>query len=308
VATILIVEDDPKTRDFVRQHLEGAGHRCLVSSGGDHALDAAKSEKVDLLVLDVMMPGGPSGFELCRRIRADADLYATPILILSAMCSEEEIMHGLAQGADDYVAKPFDVARLLQRIDMLLRANTDVNALDDMTELPGANAVKREIQKRISRHEVFSLACVEMMRLREFSFQCGAESRGKAIRHLARGLQLCAKDIPFESFLVGHMGGGYFVCILDTERTEVYLHRLLQLWEKHMPDFYESIGQARGFKEAKAGHVGAGVAPLIELLICVVHRHSKDMFSSQELFDTIMKIRGNALANNAPGIHSDRRA
>ncbi len=98
MARILIVEDDSRTAEFVGSHLRATGHDCLVAQTGIEALNIARNNGVDLLVLDVMLPGGASGFEVCRRVRSDPNLYTMPILLLSAMSGDEEILHGLAQG------------------------------------------------------------------------------------------------------------------------------------------------------------------------------------------------------------------
>src|SRR5690606_30808149 len=115
-AKILIVEDDPRAAEVLGRSLTAAGHTCSIESTGARVLERARQDTPDLLVLDVMLPG-TSGFEICRRVRADAHLYTLPILIVSAMRGEEEVMHGLAQGADDYVVKPFEPAQVVQRVE-----------------------------------------------------------------------------------------------------------------------------------------------------------------------------------------------
>ena len=166
MARILLVDDDARTAQFIRDHFRNAGHECLVTDRGEKVLDIARSNSIDLLVLDIMLPGGTSGFEVCRRVRADSELYTMPVLMLSAMSADEEVVHGLAQGADDYITKPFDIQNLLQHSEALIRANSDTRALDELTTLPNGNAIKREVQRRVSRQELFALASVELLNLR----------------------------------------------------------------------------------------------------------------------------------------------
>ncbi len=308
MAKILIVDDDIRTAEFISQSLQAAGHECAVTRKGEESLHMAKAGPIDLLVLDVMLPGGVSGFEVCRRFRADSDLYTLPILLLSAMAGEEEVMHGLAQGADDYVTKPFAVPNLVQRVEALLRASADAQNLDEMTSLPCTQSIKREVQKRISRHEIFALVCVELVRLREFAYKCGAEARKKAIRHLARTLRLCGQEMGSDDFMVGHMGGGYFVCILNTERAEKYCDYIMQTWKAHLPSLYESVGFGRAYQDVTGDSGTVRNLPLLDLLICVTTRLRKETLSSQELFEILMKIRSNALAKNQAGLYFDRRA
>ena len=313
MAKILVVDDDSRTAEFVSSYLRAAGHDCLIAHNGEKAIDAARSDGADLLILDVMLPGGASGFEVCRRIRSDSELYTLPILMLSAMGGEEEIAHGLAQGADDYIAKPFDVHNLLLRVEALLRSNNDIAALDDMTSLPYARATKREVQRRIMARHDFALACVELVHLREFARQSLDEAtsrnisgRNKAIRHLARALKLCAENMPATDFMVGHMGGGYFVCILNPAEAEAYCNYVMKAWQYHLPALYESVGLQKVYEEAVAH--SDGKAPLLNLLICVTPRRARGSHGPQNLFDVLTQIRNSALAAHSAGIHFDRRA
>jgi len=306
VARILLVDDDARTAQFIRDHFRNAGHECLVVDCGEKVLDIARSNSIDLLVLDVMLPGGTSGFEICRRVRADSELYTVPVLILSAMSADEEVVHGLAQGADDYITKPFDVQNLIQHSEALIRANVDTRALDELTTLPNGNAIKREVQRRVSRQEVFALASVELLNLREFAYRCGQDARQKAIRHLARALCICGQERSGSDFMVGHMGGGYFVGIIKPDHVEAYCQRIMQVWEHHLPALYENAGVGQAYKDTLTG-TASNKTPILKLLVCVSARSRKESLNSKELFDILMKIRDNALARQAGGIYLDRR-
>ena len=307
MAKILIVEDDPQTALLIRDNLQAAGHACVTLTSSLQAVEAARAENVDLAVLDVMMPG-VSGFEVCRRLRGDSQLYALPILLMSAMTGDEEVMHGLAQGADDYMTKPFAMQNLLQRVAALLQANLDADIPDETTSLLNPNATKREVQKRVSRQDVFALVCAELIHLREFAYKCGPEARQKVIRHLGRALKRCGNDIDDDTFAVGHMGGGHFIAILSPAETERYSKHVADSWKAHLPAFYESLGLGHKYEAAVTGKAIGESIPLLDLLICVTTRHPHDVVSSQEMFDVLIKIRSNALATGGSGIHVDRRS
>jgi CheY-like chemotaxis protein len=280
----------------------------VVAHNGQQALESAKADVVDLLILDIMLPGSASGFELCRRIRGDAELYTLPILIVSAMAGEEEVAHGLAQGADDYVPKPFDVHHLLQHIEALLRSSTGIQTLDEMTELPHSQAIKREVQRKVSCQREFVLACAELMRLREFGRMCGPEGRGKAIRHLARVLKLCGQNLGAQDFLVGHLGGGHFVCVLSPESAEPYCQYVAETWRAHLPALYESVDLQKPYLDTIAGKAHGHQVPVLEVLICATPHHPRDARTAKELFEIVTQIRNSALAAHSGGIRFDRRA
>ncbi|MGH2356611.1 MAG: response regulator transcription factor [Candidatus Limnocylindria bacterium] len=117
MATVLVVDDDPKIRDLLRLYVEREGHRALFASDGLQALTAAGQHKPDLVLLDVMLPG-LDGFEVARRLRDDSDV---PILLLTARSGDSDKVVGLDLGADDYVVKPFSPRELMARIRAQLR-------------------------------------------------------------------------------------------------------------------------------------------------------------------------------------------
>ena len=117
VATILVVDDDPIVRDVVVRYLERDGHRALVAEDGDRADELLRQEQLDLVVLDVMLPG-KDGLELSRSIRSRSSL---PVILLTARGEEADRIVGLELGADDYVTKPFSPRELAARVRALLR-------------------------------------------------------------------------------------------------------------------------------------------------------------------------------------------
>lgn len=116
-ATILIVDDDEKIRELVRLYLARDGHRTLEAADGPSALEIARSQHCDLVLLDVMLPG-IDGLEVCRQLRDSGD---TPIVLLTARSGDADKVIGLDLGADDYVVKPFSPRELMARVRAQLR-------------------------------------------------------------------------------------------------------------------------------------------------------------------------------------------
>ena len=115
---ILVIEDEPAVRAGLVDNLAYEGFQVLPAADGIEGLEIFLREKPDLVVLDVMMPG-LDGLEVCRRIREEK--YGTPVIMLTAKCSEIDKVVGLEIGADDYLTKPFNSKELLTRIKMLLK-------------------------------------------------------------------------------------------------------------------------------------------------------------------------------------------
>src|SRR5690606_13898090 len=114
---ILVVEDDPSLASWIADYLTDHDFEITVANHGDAAVELIRSERLDLVVLDVMLQR-KDGFCVCREVRA---LYTTPILIITAGTEETDEVLGLELGADDYLRKPLKPRVLLARINVLLR-------------------------------------------------------------------------------------------------------------------------------------------------------------------------------------------
>lgn len=119
IATILIVDDDAGMRRALHRILRANGFRCLLADGGHAMLDILRDSEVDLILLDIMMPG-LNGFDLCRDLRI-RDENPVPIIMISARGEQSDLVTGLELGADDYIAKPFTEGELLARVRAMLR-------------------------------------------------------------------------------------------------------------------------------------------------------------------------------------------
>jgi two-component system OmpR family response regulator len=115
---ILIVEDDPSLASGLGRILQAEGYAVDVTSRGEDAVQAARQERFDMVILDVGLPG-IDGFELLRRLRAAE--YRAPVLVLTARDTVNDRVHGLDLGADDYMAKPFAMPELAARVRALIR-------------------------------------------------------------------------------------------------------------------------------------------------------------------------------------------
>ena len=120
---LLVVDDDREIRSLVAQFLTRHGYRVTGVKDGAEMMRALETARVDLIVLDLMLPG-EDGLSLCRRLRAAPDTAQTPVIMLTAMGEETDRIVGLEMGADDYLAKPFSPRELLARIKAVLRRAT----------------------------------------------------------------------------------------------------------------------------------------------------------------------------------------
>jgi two-component system alkaline phosphatase synthesis response regulator PhoP len=117
---ILVVDDDMDIVRLVRSYLEKAGYQILTAYDGETALRLLKTEKPQLLILDLMLPDR-DGWDVARIVRSDPQLTATPIIMLTARVEDNDKIVGLEIGADDYITKPFNPREVVARVRALLR-------------------------------------------------------------------------------------------------------------------------------------------------------------------------------------------
>jgi|HubBroStandDraft_2_1064218.scaffolds.fasta_scaffold228043_2 DNA-binding response OmpR family regulator len=145
---ILVVEDEPRMAELLRQGLTEEGHAVVVSLDGREGLSFAENEPFDLLLLDVMLPGA-DGFSIVRRLRSRR--IQTPILMLTARDAMRDIVEGLNLGADDYLTKPFSFEELFARVRAAGRRGPAPQPVHletgDLSLNPGTREVKRGDRK-----------------------------------------------------------------------------------------------------------------------------------------------------------------
>jgi DNA-binding response OmpR family regulator len=145
---ILVVDDESALRETLKRSFSLEGHHVVAVADGRSAIDRASSGRYDVLLLDVALGAGPTGYEVCRVLRAQRNVV--PIIMLTAQDSEADAVLGLEAGADDYVTKPFGLAELRSRIRAVLRRagprafGDDVLASGDVT----LDRTRREVAVR----------------------------------------------------------------------------------------------------------------------------------------------------------------
>lgn len=168
---ILVAEDDHDIAQLIARYLQKAGWEAHLAGAGDEALAYARQHPVDLLVLDVMLPG-LSGLDVCRALRSETKTAELPIIMLTARAEETDRIVGLELGADDYVAKPFSPNELVARIRALMRRSRRAEAPDTVVRFG-------PIVMDLSRHTV---------------------------SHEGREVRLTAKEFMLLQYLLEHRG------------------------------------------------------------------------------------------------------
>jgi DNA-binding response OmpR family regulator len=142
---ILVVDDEPDALELIKFNLKAAGYDVATAADGDEALKKARALLPALIILDLMLPE-VDGLEVCKIIRRDQRISATPIIMLTAKAAEIDRVLGLELGADDYVTKPFSPRELVLRVKRLLRVDSAAPVKQDEINL-------KELRLDVPRHQ-----------------------------------------------------------------------------------------------------------------------------------------------------------
>ena len=144
---ILVVEDDPGIKELISFNLSNQGHQVFEANNGELGIEKARKKLPDLILLDLMLPG-IHGLDVCRIIKADQETKDIPIIMVTAMGQEEDIVKGLETGADDYITKPFSIKVLLARVSAVLRRSfEEYNQDSDKSLLINGISIKPRLRE-----------------------------------------------------------------------------------------------------------------------------------------------------------------
>ena len=158
---ILVVEDDLDIRELISFNLQNEGHQVFEAKDGEAGIDKARENLPDLILLDLMLPG-IQGLDVCSIIKSDQETKETPIIMVTALGQEEDIVKGLETGADDYITKPFSIKVLIARVNAVLKRSIEVG--EDKSKdilINGINIKTRSREVRVNENLINDLTFSE---------------------------------------------------------------------------------------------------------------------------------------------------
>lgn len=242
---ILVVDDDPDVALFVEIHLRESGFDVAMASRGDEAIEAARSFRPDLVVLDVMLPG-VDGFEVAQQIRSDPRTAGMGIIILTGRTRSADRVLGLTAGADDYIVKPFDPVELVARVKGLLRRVREMRSASPLTGFPGNLSIQRELGRLVEQDRPFALLYADLDNFKAFNDRYGFLRGDRAIQSAARVIQDAVMEIVGEGTFVGHVGGDDFVVICPPLLAERLSEAIADRLGASIPQLYDREDRERG--------------------------------------------------------------
>lgn len=311
MSKILLVDDDVDLAELIQTKLNAEGHQTTVINTGDGAFEYAKQVKPDICILDIMLPG-VTGYQICRKLRKDPELYRSAILILTALGEEPEILHGLEQGADDYLVKPFKLERLMDKIASLNALLASIDNKNRITNLPGTDAIKREINHQLARGTAIAAIYVDMVGFKPYCAVKGQEGQVQALELMSKLLLSLSRELGIYENFIAHMGGEHFVVLLRIEDNERFCSALCQAFDAQVKKLYTSREVEQGYILAKDRKGIEVRCPIMALSVGVAHTQYRHYKSAKKMFEVLAQVRQMAQPAHAKSVvfidrrHTDR--
>lgn len=249
VPRVLVVDDDPSIRTICREVLEIGGYHVHDAGSANAALAEARRFRPDMIVLDVLMPG-IDGYRAAEMIRADQAIGMVPIMFLSARGDTADKVRAFRSGAEDYMVKPFDAAELLARVGKTLDRQARELGASPTTQLPGADAIQTEIERRIG--DPNAVACyLDLDNLKAYNDYYGYAKANAVIRQTSDVIRYVVQRSGAPGDFIGHIAGDDFVFVTNAAHADQVCRAICDRFDSLIKLYYDPADRERGYIETK---------------------------------------------------------
>jgi len=251
---VLVVDDDTSIRQICREVLELGGYQVRDAGSATAALAEARRFRPDMILMDVLMPG-IDGYRAAELIRADAAIAMAPIMFLSARGDTADKVRAFRSGAEDYMVKPFDAAELLARVGKALDRQARELGASPTTQLPGADAIQAEIERRLAHsweNGPSAVACyLDLDNLKAFNDYYGYAKANAVIRQTGDVIRNAIQRCGGQGDFIGHIAGDDFVFVTTADHADIVCRAICERFDHLIRLYYDPDDRVRGYIETK---------------------------------------------------------
>jgi diguanylate cyclase (GGDEF)-like protein len=302
---VLVADDDPSTLALIDMALQDAGYDCVLATDGRAALERARATRPDLVLLDVGMPV-MTGDEVHRELRRDPRMRYIPVVFVTAKNTTEAMAARLRNGADDFVAKPFEIDELVARIASALRRAAELRSLNPLSGLPGNLTISHEIDARLADGADVACLYVDLDHFKDFNDRHGFTRGDRVIAHVAELLSQAVGEVSHDAF-TGHVGGDDFVVLAPAARAEELAKEIIARFDASITTLYDAEDRARGWVEAPDRRGRTRRVPFVTVSIGIVPLLPERFSSATEVARAAAEMKEVAKRRSGSGYAIDRR-
>jgi diguanylate cyclase (GGDEF)-like protein len=279
---VLIADDDPSIRQLLEATLRNDGYDVISASNGHELVRLAQERAPGLILVDLVMPQ-MDGYEAIRQMRNDTRTAHIPMLILTARSHTGDVVVGFETGADDYIAKPFDIAELLARVKSHLRRAAQRPVLNPLTGAPGGVLFSQELRHRIARGAPLALLYADLDNFKAFNDAYGFSRGDRAILLVAGIIQSVLISHGNPDDFVGHIGGDDFAVLTAPDQVDTLCRSLISTFDREVLQLYHPDDRRRGYLTAADRHGILRRFGLMSISIGVVTTERRTFSDEEEI-------------------------
>ena len=304
--TILVVDDELPLREMLRDIFTMAGYNVLTAEDGKVGLEKIEKYCPDFVILDCSMPV-MDGFETLAQIRKNPKFINLPVIMFTALSSEQEQIKGLNLGADDYITKPFKIPILLTKIKSILERKKKSMDVNPLTSLPGNLSIRENVEKRIADKTYFSLLYVDLDNFKSFNDKYGFYTGDKVIKFTAELLQSVIRNFGISTDFLGHIGGDDFVIITEQNNSSVLAENIIKRFDKEVLNFYNEEDKKNGYILSADRDNNVHKFPIMTISIAIIATDVAHLSCFEEISKRASELKKLAKKNNKSSYVFERR-
>lgn len=297
---LLIADDDALFHELISRVFEGSDWEVTSAADGVTALEKISARVPDVILLDLNMPR-LGGRELLAMLRRNARLAMVPVIIISGDSSPQEKAADLDIGADDFLAKPFDLGELEARVQSACRRARRMLAANPLTLLPGGPAIEEEASARLRSGRPLAFFYIDIDNFKAYNDSYGYLNGDEAIRRAAGVLTGVQADSPDADIFVGHVGGDDFVLMCDPAKAEETAREVARRFDALAPSLYNGADAARGRILSKDRAGNAREFPLMALTMAIATNERRRLDHYAKMVDIVSEIKKHLKGRGSAG-------
>jgi len=266
---LLVVEDDPDTSHLLQTYFSGHGYEVAIAERGSVALENARKQPPDLVLLDIILPEAElDGLAVCKVLRTSARTAHIPIIFLTEKATANDRLAGLSAGAQDYITKPFDLEELRLRVkNAIARAERD-NLLDPRTGLPTSNILDDQI-KRVAGKEGWSKIECRIDSFRPFVDLNGFAAGDDVLKFSAHLLRDLVNQAGAPDDFIGHPANDAFIILTLAPEAKALGAQIAARFNAEVKAHYSFTDREQGYVLIRDADGKQIQAPLMTLKVTV---------------------------------------
>jgi len=287
---ILLVDDEVDMLNLLKSFFMENGYSCIEAQSGIQALEIARMIHPDLIVLDIMMPH-MDGFVVCQKLKNDYVTSHIPIVLLTVKRETSDRVKGLELGADDYIAKPFDLSELLARVKAVLRRTHLERDCNPLTQLPGNLAIEHQIKNRLKNDTPFAFLYADIDDFKFFNDYYGYSRGDYAIKTFSNVILSSIRKHGSSEDFVGHIGGDDFIVITKLEAAIDICKDIIENTAFSIPQLFDEEDLKRGYFETLTRRGKKKVAANLTVTIAVTTTEYSQFENSMEISSILAALK-----------------